>query len=127
MDKMIKSPLEVQVVLHISGDMKGLLSKVQESTAMEDVFLCSQVKLIFGGELEKSKTSSSYDRIVELEGSNSRVRILVEKADGHKCPRCWKYSASVDEAESVLCDRCSIASGINSLSEESISKLVNDA
>ena len=31
------------------------------------------------------------------------VDICVHKMDGHKCPRCWMYTA---KAEDELCERC---------------------
>lgn len=39
-----------------------------------------------------------------LKGQSCPVSILVEKAAGHKCPRCWIFTDSEEE----LCPRCSI-------------------
>ncbi|MCL2694511.1 MAG: isoleucine--tRNA ligase, partial [Oscillospiraceae bacterium] len=43
---------------------------------------------------------------VEHEPGGEMPEIIVQKADGEKCSRCWIYSESTD-AESELCARCS--------------------
>ncbi|MCL2018438.1 MAG: isoleucine--tRNA ligase [Oscillospiraceae bacterium] len=43
---------------------------------------------------------------VEYEKGDGELEVIVQKADGEKCVRCWIYSESVD-SESELCERCS--------------------
>jgi isoleucyl-tRNA synthetase len=45
---------------------------------------------------------------VQYGASHPEISILVEKADGEKCTRCWNYSDSVgkDASHALLCDRC---------------------
>jgi len=39
---------------------------------------------------------------------NAPLRVLVEKAPGQKCERCWNYSTHVGESERypTVCERC---------------------
>ena len=43
--------------------------------------------------------------------SGDQPRVIVERADGTKCERCWKYSTAVGEDEDFpsVCDACSAA------------------
>jgi isoleucyl-tRNA synthetase len=45
---------------------------------------------------------------VVLDANIPEIGIEVEKADGHKCERCWNYSHSVgtDPGHRSLCDKC---------------------
>ena len=40
--------------------------------------------------------------------TESGISVLVEKADGHKCDRCWSYSTEgvTDDEGGFLCERC---------------------
>lgn len=57
-------------------------------------FIVSSVELEMGREDAPEGTA---------EGQNLPVRLLVGRAPGHKCPRCWIYTT----ASSELCPRCS--------------------
>jgi isoleucyl-tRNA synthetase len=52
---------------------------------------------------------------IRIDESVSEVSVLVEKADGNKCLRCWNWSNSVgsDESHPSLCQRC-----LSSISKE---------
>jgi isoleucyl-tRNA synthetase len=41
-------------------------------------------------------------------GENAGVSVLVAKAEGEKCQRCWAYTGDVgyDEKHLTLCKRC---------------------
>jgi isoleucyl-tRNA synthetase len=42
---------------------------------------------------------------------DAELQVTVERADGAKCERCWKYSTKVgeDAAFPTVCDSCSAA------------------
>ena len=60
-------------------------------------FLVSQVKI------SEEKLFSSYESS-EVEG----LQVLVERAEGSKCQRCWNWSVKVGTfaGEPELCERC---------------------
>jgi isoleucyl-tRNA synthetase len=83
-EKIIKSTLE----LEIAGDVEGFT--LSESKDLEDWFVVSAVKPVSNGE--------------ELARFEADGKIFtVYKATAHKCPRCWRYTAAVEDQ---LCDRC---------------------
>jgi isoleucyl-tRNA synthetase len=84
-DKIIKSTLELD--LKIQPDLfGGLLDKKDK----EDLFIVSNL-------IEDTK-----EKIInEFEVNGSKFTIY--KSSGCKCPRCWKFNASKEDA---LCDRC---------------------
>jgi len=45
---------------------------------------------------------------VEVREGQEPLSIIVEKADGHKCGRCWNYSVSVGlhQDHPTLCEKC---------------------
>jgi isoleucyl-tRNA synthetase len=79
-EKVIGKSLEAKVILKGGEDFSALLPEFASA------FIVSQVELEKGGET---------------------LEIIVEKADGVKCPRCWIYSVNADE--DGLCARCSQA------------------
>lgn len=69
---------------------KSLHVKRLNETDAEDWFTVSGVKAEMEGEVVSS---------FELLGDSFQIK----KASEHKCPRCWKYKADVEEG---LCPRC---------------------
>ena len=88
--KFIGSSLEAKVVLKASREDYDLLSKIN-ADELKDLFIVSGVVL--------QKKEPSETDIMEAE---------VEKADGEKCARCWKYDTSVGKHEDYpdICERC---------------------
>jgi isoleucyl-tRNA synthetase len=76
-EKIIGKSLEAKVILKGGEDLSDILPELAAT------FIVSQV---------------------ELEAGGDTLEIIVQKADGAKCARCWIYSTSVGEEE--LCDRC---------------------
>ncbi len=88
----IHHSLEAKLVVHISSEMKqyGLLQKFQEllkqkNSSLEhfltEYMIVSQVKVVDSFEgLEETQLPS--------------ITAIAHHADGHKCPRCWKWEAS---------------------------------
>jgi isoleucyl-tRNA synthetase len=82
--KLIGAPLEARLRISV-GDHKVLEAHAAE---LPGLFIVSQVLLEAGD-----------------------FRVTVEKADGVKCDRCWKYSTHVgdDQKYATVCDSCSNA------------------
>jgi isoleucyl-tRNA synthetase len=50
--------------------------------------------------------------LAELDENGMKVKVL--KAEGQKCPRCWKYSTKIgiDSAFPEICNECAEAEGV---------------
>lgn len=94
-EKMIGNPLEARIKIKVSDQCKELCG--QYSAFLPEFFLVSAV------ELTSENLEGSYAG-TEVEG----LQVLVEKADGSKCQRCWNWSVKVgsfaDEPE--ICEKC---------------------
>ena len=80
-NKTIGGSLEAAVKLEAKDELYRLLK--QYEAFLPNFFIVSEVYL--------------------EEGAAPGITITVEKAGGHKCPRCWMYTKATDE----LCPRCS--------------------
>lgn len=90
--KLVGKPLEAQVTLFVEG---ALYDQLQGQTALlESLFIVSKV-LVKQGQGGK---------VYSAEG----VGIVVDRAQGEKCERCWMYSDTVgqDSNHPTLCSRC---------------------
>ena len=87
--KFIGAPLEARVRLQADGETHELLEEYKDD--LPALFIVSEIAVESGHEL----------------------RATIERADGVKCERCWKYSTAVgqDEAFPTVCDSCSDALG----------------
>ncbi len=72
-DRLIGAPLEAAVILRASGELYTLLDEMRAELPVW--FVVSQVKL------EKAHSDA--------------LEVLVERARGDKCERCWKYTTDV--------------------------------
>jgi isoleucyl-tRNA synthetase len=88
-DKLIGAPLEARVRLSANGDLMPLLE--QYARELPSLFIVSQVSLeaAAGGELG----------------------VTVERAEGTKCERCWKYTTDggSDARFPTICAACAAA------------------
>lgn len=94
-DKVIRSSLEAKPVIYIEdADLKNL---VDPATFAEFV-ITSAVEI---GEGAAPEGAFALD---DVQG----VRVIVEKADGEKCERCWTYTDDVgsDTSHPSICKRC---------------------
>lgn len=85
-NKLIKSSLESKIVLTCGGDNYEFVNSVLgELTA---VFIVSKVELV--------------------KCDSDEINVVVEKAEGEKCERCWVYSDTVGQNSEhpTLCARC---------------------
>jgi isoleucyl-tRNA synthetase len=86
--KTIGNSLGARVVLRARGADAALLDRYRDDLPM--LFIVSQLDLEIAP------------------GDGSGVEIAVARADGDKCPRCWRIVRSVSSAAGTegLCDRC---------------------
>jgi isoleucyl-tRNA synthetase len=86
-DKQIGSSLEAKVRLTTDGETRDLLLDSYEQ--LRYLFIVSQVEVETGDAL----------------------KVVIEKADGEKCDRCWNYSTRVGEFGKfpTVCERCAEA------------------
>ncbi|MEO7271835.1 MAG: zinc finger domain-containing protein, partial [Vicinamibacterales bacterium] len=90
-DKTIGTSLGAKVTVRAGGDTAALLARHRAELPM--LFIVSQVTL---------DTSGAADQPLE---------VVVERADGDKCARCWRIvdRISSDAATEGICDRCVVA------------------
>ena len=95
-DKKIGKALEAHVVLVVDEAGKGNLQSIREQfqDIWADLFIVSDV--------EVSEDAALFEQAAETPIAG--VRVLVSEANGVKCPRCWKHTAS--QHEDGLCARC---------------------
>ncbi|GMF55940.1 unnamed protein product [Phytophthora fragariaefolia] len=91
----------------------------KSSSELEDVLLCSSVKVVSSdSEVESVEQFKANCQLTM--GRNDtpiEVKLVLTPAKGHKCPRCWKYAPEVDAAETLLCLRCAQATNLRSVTE----------
>ena len=91
--------------------MEGLLTG-RGLVGWEDIFIVSRVTFIAQGEPERGA-----DVAVCYESPVLGGPIVISKARGQKCERCWKYSEEVkaDSNPAMVCGRCAtvLKSGVS--------------
>ncbi|MCG8618900.1 MAG: class I tRNA ligase family protein, partial [Desulfobacterales bacterium] len=97
--KLIGHPLDASVKIKLpEGELSDLLASLE--MPLHDVFIVSQADLAdaIDGEVYEGK---------EIEG----LAILVSKADGEKCERCWRFDTTIgdDTEHPTACHRCATA------------------
>ncbi|MBI5599287.1 MAG: isoleucine--tRNA ligase [Deltaproteobacteria bacterium] len=100
-DKLIGHPLDAKVSIVPGNELKGLIEK--EASTLEEILIVSKVEILSG---DKDKLEGGIESR-EWPG----LWILVEKADGEKCERCWHISPDVgkDLRHPSVCSRCARA------------------
>jgi isoleucyl-tRNA synthetase len=88
-EKRIGKSLEAKVVLTAGFDLHPVLA--QFAAELPALFIVSQVEL--------------------LQGVENGVSVEIQRADGTKCERCWKYTLDVgsDPDFATLCAACAEA------------------
>ena len=87
-DKTIGTSLGARVRLRAGGPAAALLESVRDDLAM--LFIVSEVEF---------DTKASTD---------GEIEVMVERAEGDKCPRCWRIVRAT-APDTGLCDRCTAA------------------
>ena len=91
-EKVIGKPLEAKVTLYADGELADFLKS--ELKSLPEIFITSAVEIADGEG--------------EFKGDVKGLSITVNKADGEKCERCWKFSDTVgqDSEHPTLCAHC---------------------
>ena len=91
-EKVIGKPLEAKVILYADGELADFLKS--ELKSLPEIFITSAVEIADGEG--------------EFKGDVKGLSITVNKADGEKCERCWKFSDTVgqDSEHPTLCAHC---------------------
>lgn len=94
-EKVIGKSLSAKISLYVNKDTKELLDSISEN--MKQLFIVSGYEVV--GAYEEAPENA-----VKLE----HAAIVVEKADGETCERCWVVTPDVgqDEKHPTLCLRC---------------------
>jgi isoleucyl-tRNA synthetase len=104
-DKVIGSPLEAKVVLYPTPtdvSFSLLKSYLQD---LKFIFIVSSVEI---GSSEKPESTDTSDTVILNSEETPGFRVLVDRAEGKKCERCWNYSLKVGAFAShpTICERC---------------------
>jgi len=91
-DKVIGGSLEGSVTVWADQDIYDKTKDYADQ--LDNIFIVSSAELLPGRDQASPQA---------VEGQRLPVKILINKAGGHKCPRCWIFTESTDE----LCPRCS--------------------
>jgi len=94
-EKFIGNSLEAKVRIHLPDEERILLEEYRDF--LPSFFLVSAV------EIDGEKSPGSYEG-----AATEGLHVLVERASGSKCQRCWNWSVKVGtfQEEPDLCDRC---------------------
>jgi isoleucyl-tRNA synthetase len=93
--KTIGKSLEAKVTVFGNEELSSLLSSIDDNVAQ--LFIVSQYE--FGGSLEDAPAHAL---------KTADAAVVVEKAQGEKCERCWTISQEIgqNDAHPALCPRC---------------------
>ncbi|MFO7951231.1 MAG: isoleucine--tRNA ligase [Bacillota bacterium] len=91
-DKVIGSSLEGSVTVWAEREVYEIVEDYADQLAT--IFIVSSAELISG------KDHAPQDAV---SGQRLPIKIMINKAGGHKCPRCWVFT----DSEQELCPRCS--------------------
>ena len=93
--KVIGKSLNAKVTVYVDAETRNLLDSIEES--FEQLFIVSEFDIA-------GDVASAPSEAVKLED----MAILVTKAEGETCERCWNVSQDVGQVEEhpTLCPRC---------------------
>ncbi len=92
-ERLIGNSLEAKVTVYAAGERFEILNSYRDF--LPTLFIVSQADVKEYKELPEGVITDE-----EL----PEVAVMVEHADGEKCPRCWNWSPAVTKQN--LCDRC---------------------
>ncbi|WP_348666425.1 isoleucine--tRNA ligase [Arsenophonus symbiont of Ornithomya chloropus] len=95
-DKLIRSSLEVSVILYVNEKFAKILNYF--GNELRFILLTSEAQVVDISEAPSLLENS------EING----LKIAFKKAKGNKCPRCWHYATDIGRVERYmeLCGRC---------------------
>jgi len=97
-EKFIGDSLEAKVIIYTTGEYLTLLR--QYIKFLPTLFVVSQVEI---------KDEISFPMTMDaFKEKNSAMTVIIERAEGKKCHRCWKWSISVGSFldEPQVCEEC---------------------
>ena len=92
-NKTIGSSLETQIEFTIENEVKKYFEKIN----LSDFFITSDAKIALNDQ--------SFDKVIENKNVKG-LKIIINKAVGIKCIRCWKYFVNDKSVDKKLCKRC---------------------
>ena len=113
-EKKIRSSLEVKVCLHINMEalLFQFLAQIKKDELL-DFFIVSEVILVSNDKSKEAKSQKlkQVDSFKDLsfavlEEELEELKIMVSKADGDKCVRCWRFSRQIGHLLPDICPRC---------------------
>jgi isoleucyl-tRNA synthetase len=106
--KVIGTALAAKVPLEPRGALVDLVAGSRDH--LPTLFITSQVDVVLPGEATRSVTGPVVHADY-AESEDSGARILVSRADGVKCERCWRYVPDVSQSPTHegICGRCEAA------------------
>lgn len=102
-ERFIGNSLEAKIILYVDGDDFDLLSAYRDF--LPALFIVSEAGVSHRSDFDKSAMSlADVYEITELSG----VSVVVQRASGKKCERCWNWSEEVGRFSDApeLCGRC---------------------
>jgi len=93
----IGSSFDAQIILLTNSEIRyKYLGSLKED--LPEIFKVSQVEIKKTQEISKAEVSQKYPDLA----------IIIEKAEGEKCVRCWNYSLSIGKSKNhpLICERC---------------------
>ncbi|CRK85484.1 Isoleucine--tRNA ligase [Candidatus Providencia siddallii] len=93
-DKKIKSSLEAELFLYADNNLFKKLNSLENE--LRFILLTSKVTVI------DIKSAPNNAQETTLKG----LKILFNKANGKKCPRCWHYTNDINTNQLDICNRC---------------------
>ncbi|MCQ6274021.1 isoleucine--tRNA ligase [Bacillus sp. V3B] len=94
-EKVIGKSLAAKVEVYVNADTKNLLDSIHEN--LQQLFIVSEFEV-----------AGDYDKAPEKAIKLEYAAIMISKAEGETCERCWTVTPHVGEKEShpTLCPRC---------------------
>jgi isoleucyl-tRNA synthetase len=94
-EKVIGKSLTAKVTLYVTDDTKGLLQSINEN--LQQLFIVSDFEV-----------AGHYDEAPEQALKLEHAAVVITKAEGETCERCWTVTPHVGEKEEfpTLCPRC---------------------
>ena len=89
-EKLIGSSLEANVIIYVKEDLKKTIEEIN----FDEIAITSSFQLL------DYKHKKDYFALEEIDD----VAVTVEKTDGQKCERCWKYTDILKDKQ--ICQRC---------------------
>jgi isoleucyl-tRNA synthetase len=93
----IGSSFDAQIILLTNSEIRyKYLGSLKED--LPEIFKVSQVEIKKTQEISRAEVSQKYPDLA----------IIIEKAEGEKCVRCWNYSLSIGKSQNhpLICERC---------------------